>query len=184
MIKKKYPGYLLLANPNNPRDELNKSVLLIVTHTNNVAVCLQINNPLEDINLQTVAGNIGIDYPTADPLYYGGNIAQNKIHVVHSLDWRGMSTVKLNDRLAVTNDISVLAAISQGEGPEYYRACAGYWLWENGRLDQQLDPKFKGEPHKWEISPATINNVFNGEGPEQWRNAIDEAAKFQVNAWF
>jgi putative transcriptional regulator len=184
MTKKKYPGYLLLANPNNPRDELSKSVLLIVTHTNNLAIGLQINNPLEDIDLQTVADNIGMDYPYNDPLFYGGNIAQNKIHVVHSLDWRGMSTVKLNDQIAVTNDISVLAAISQGEGPKFYRACAGYWLWEDGRLDQQLDPKTKNEPHKWEISPATIENVFSGEGPEQWRNAIDEAAKFQVNAWF
>ena len=42
MTKKKYPGYLLLANPNNPRDELSKSVLLIVTHTNNIAIGLRL----------------------------------------------------------------------------------------------------------------------------------------------
>jgi putative transcriptional regulator len=184
MSKKKYPGYLLVANPNNPRDELNKSVLLIASHSDKVAICLQINNPLEDIDLQTVAHNINIDYPQGDLLFYGGNISQNKIHVIHSNDWRGLSTVKLNDQISVTNDISVLAALSRGEGPEYYRACAGYWLWEEGRLDQQLDPRYRGEPHKWEIVPSTVDVVFNGEGPEQWREALDRAAKYQVSAWF
>ena len=184
MTKKKYPGHLLLANPHNPQDELSKSVLLIVTHTNRLGIGLQLNNPMEDIDLQTVADNIGIEYSGSDPLYYGGNIGQNKIHVVHSTDWRGMSTVLLNDELAVTNDVSVLAAISQGEGPKYYRACAGYWLWDDGRLDQQLDPRSRVEPHKWEVSPATLENVFTGEGPDQWRAALDAAAAYRINAWF
>lgn len=184
MSKKKYTGYLLVANPNNPRDELSKSVMVIASHTDRVAIGLQINNPLEDIDLNTVANNLDIDYTRADPLFYGGNISMNKIHVVHSTDWRGLSTVKLNDQLAVTNDISIIAALSRGDGPEYYRACAGYWLWDEGRLDQQLDPRFKGEPHKWEITPATVENVFGGEGPEQWRECLDQAAKYQVSAWF
>ena len=181
---KKYPGYLLVANPNNPRDELGKSVLLVVTHTANMGIALQLNNPLEDLSLANVATNIGLDCPETDPLFYGGNISTNKIHVVHSTDWRGMSTVNLNDHIAVTNDISVLAAIAGGEGPKHYRACAGYWLWEDGRLDRMLDPKYRDETHKWEVTPATIDSVFTGEGPDQWRDCLERAAKFQVNAWF
>lgn len=184
MTKKKYAGHLLVANPNNPRDELSKSVLLLVTHTDKLAIGLQLNNPLEEIDLQTVAFNSNLDYPEGDPLYYGGNISMNKIHVVHSNDWKGLSTVRLNDQISVTNDISVLAALSRGEGPEHFRACAGYWIWDDGRMDRQLDPRNKDEPHTWEIVPATLENVFEGEGPEQWRAALDEAAKFQVSAWF
>lgn len=182
--KKKYPGHLLVSNPNNPRDELSKSVILIVSHTERMAVGLQINNPLEDINLQDVANNLGMDYPNPDLLYYGGNMSTNKIHVVHSNDWQGMTTVQLNDEISVTNDISVLAALSRGEGPEFFRACAGYWLWDDHRLDLQLNPRFKDEPHKWEITPADSRIIFDGEGPEQWRVALDHAAKYQVNAWF
>lgn len=184
MSKKKYPGYLLVSNPNNPRDELSKSVLLVVNHAGNLGIGLQINNPLTDVDLQTVAENIGMDFPTNDPVWYGGNVAVNKIHVVHSNDWKGMTTVKLNDEISVTNDISVLAAISRGEGPRFYRACAGYWIWEDGRLDQMLDPKNTEETHKWEIAPATVTSVFNGEGPDQWRIALEKAAKYQVDVWF
>lgn len=184
MTKKRYTGHLLVANPNNPKDELGRSVMLLVTHANSVGIGLQLNNPLEEIDLQTVANNIGMIYPRQDPLFYGGNISQNKIHVVHSTDWRGLSTVPLTEDIAVTNDISVLAAIAGGQGPEHFRACAGYWLWEDGRLDQQLDPRSKIEPHKWEIVPATQQLVFNGEGPDQWRACLEESAKFQASAWF
>jgi putative AlgH/UPF0301 family transcriptional regulator len=185
MTKKKFAGNLLVANPNNPRDELAKSVILLVTHTDKLGIGLQLNNPLTDIDLQTVAYNSNIDYPRdTDPLYYGGNISMNKIHVVHSNDWKGLSTVKLNDEISVTNDISVLAALSRGEGPSQFRACAGYWLWENGMLDDMLAPRNRNYPHKWETVPAALVNVFEGEGPEQWRNALEEAARYQVNVWF
>jgi putative transcriptional regulator len=184
MSKKKYTGHLLVANPNNPRDEMSKSVLLLASHTDTMAIGLQINNPLEDIDLQQVAENLHIDYDRTDMLYYGGNISMNKIHVIHSNDWKGLSTVRLNDQLSVTNDLSIIVALSRGDGPEHFRACAGYWLWDDGRLDQQLDPRFKGEPHKWETVPATIENVFYSEGPEQWRECLDQAAKHQVQTWF
>jgi putative transcriptional regulator len=184
MTKKKYPGYLLVANPNNPRDELSKGVLLCVNHAGNLAIGLQINNPLEDIDLQHVADNLGMESSVNAPLWFGGNISQNKIHVVHSNDWRGLSTVKMNDEISVTNDISVLAAIARGEGPRYYRACAGYWLWDDGRMDRMLNPRAKDEPIKWEIAPATLESIFDSEGPDQWRAVLDKAAKYQVDAWF
>jgi putative transcriptional regulator len=183
MTKKKYPGYLLVANPNNPRNELSKSVLLCVNHTGNLAIGLQVNNPLEDIDLQAVASNLGMDFDVNAPLWYGGNVATNKIHVVHSNDWKGMTTVKMSDEISVTNDISVLAAIARGEGPDFYRACAGYWLWEDGRLDRMLDPR-EDDEFKWEVAPATLESVFGDEGPDQWRAALDKAAKHRVNAWF
>ena len=185
MTKKKYAGHLLVANPNNPRDELSKSVILLATHTDKLAIGLQLNNPLEEIDLQTVAYNSNIDYPReGDPLFYGGNISMNKIHVVHSNDWQGLSTVKLNEQLSVTNDISVLAALSRGDGPRYFRACAGYWLWDNSMLDEMLDPRSRSHPHKWETVPSTIKNVFNGDGPDQWRSVLDQATKHHVSAWF
>jgi len=184
MTKKRYPGYLLVANPNNPRDELSRSVILVANHTADVAIGLQINNPLEDIDLQTVAQNLGMDFDKNAQLWYGGNMNTNKIHVIHSNDWKGLSTVKMSDEISVTNDISVLAAIARGEGPEHFRACAGYWIWSDGRLDRMLNPREKEDPMKFEITPATIESVFDGEGPDQWRSVLDKAAKYQVNAWF
>lgn len=183
MTKKKYLGHLLVANPNNPRDELSKSVMLLVTHNQQNAIGLQINNAVDQLNLKTIAERINIQYLADDPLYYGGNMSPNKIHVVHSSDWAGLSTVSLTDEISVTNDISVIAALVQGVGPQYFRACAGFCAWSDGKLDQQLNPKYHDDPYKWEIVPATLENVFGSDGVEQWRSAIDESAQFQVGNW-
>jgi len=183
MTKKKYLGHLLVANPNNPRDELSKSVMLLVTHNQQTAIGLQINNAVDQLNLKTIAERINIQYLADDPLYHGGNMSPNKIHVVHSSDWTGLSTVSLTDEISVTNDISVIAALVQGIGPQYFRACAGFCAWSDGKLDQQLNSKYQDDPYKWEIVPATIENVFGSDGVEQWRSAIDESAQFQVGNW-
>jgi len=185
MPKKNYQGCLLVANPNNPKDELSKSVILLVSHNPTKSIGIQINNPVADFDLQTVSNNIGIDFVGNDPLWYGGSIGSNKIHVVHSNDWAGLSTIKINDELSITHDISVLAALSRGEGPSQFRACAGYWGWEAGELDLQLDPKHAAHAsHTWETVEATLSNVFEGEGPDQWRKVIEESTKNQVNNYF
>jgi putative transcriptional regulator len=186
MTKQRYQGQLLVANPSNPKDELTQAVILVVTHTDAMAVGLQINNPHEDLTVDRVAENSGLDCPDQEPVYYGGNMNQNKIHVVHSLDWQGLSTVALTKDIGITNDISILAAISQGEGPEFYRACSGYWLWENSRLDIQLDPRntLAHEPHKWETLPATIQNIFKVHPDKQWEHCLNASTRLRVSEFF
>jgi putative transcriptional regulator len=178
------PGHLLIANPNNPKDDLSRSVMLIVSHTPQMSVALQVNNPVEDLDLKIVSHGLGIDYHFADPLYYGGNTNTHKIHVVHSAGWEGLTTIKLTEEISVTSDVSVLQAIADGTGPDFYRACAGYWVWKDGFLATQLDPRSHNDPHKWEVTPATQENVFTDEGPNQWRYALEDCARYQVNEWF
>lgn len=177
-------GELLIANPQNPRDELDRAVILVVSHSPMLAIGLQINLPIRDLDLCTVAFNSHIDCDSSDPLFYGGNMDTNKIHVVHSTDWQGLTTVQLNDQIAITNDLSVIMAISRNDGPEHFRACAGYWIWSDGRLGKQLDPHIWEDPHTWETVPATADLVFDDSGTEQWRRALDQSVKNQIDSWF
>lgn len=185
MPKKSYVGKLLVANPLNPKDSLNHSVILVVTHTPELALGLQINKPMLDLNLSDVGDQVGIYLDSTEPIYYGGNMNPNKIHVVHSSDWSGLTTIPLTKKLSVTNDISVLAALSQGEGPECYKACAGFWAWEGGQLEEQIESKISKVQHRWEAVPATMDNVFDyGTHLDHWHRVIEDAAKHQVSAWF
>jgi putative transcriptional regulator len=176
----------MISNPSNPRDELDRAVLLLITHTESTGIALQVNSPYTEVSLASLCRNLGIEYVGAEPLYYGGNISINKIHVVHSLDWRGLSTVPLTKNIGITQDISVLTAISQGDGPRYFKACTGYWIWEEGRLDIQLDARNNTptEPHKWEIVPATLDNVFRTESDAIWEDCLAESARQKVDSWF
>lgn len=183
MTKKNYQGHLLAANPNNPCDELEKAVILLIGYGSDTVFGLQINSPYDDLNIRNISANIGIDIDVDANIYRGGSNGISKISVIHSTDWTGISTVLISENIAVTNDISVLTALSRGEGPEYYRACAGHWLWERGQFDNQLDPH-TATRYKWEVVPARMETVFELEGSEQWRTTLEESARHQVRAWF
>jgi putative transcriptional regulator len=185
MIKNNLQGHLLAANPSNPRDELDRAVILLTSHTSGSSVGLQINRVLPELSLANIANNIGIWIDDDHPVYCGGSVGVNKIHVIHTNDWQGHTTVRITKDLCVTNDISVLAAISRGEGPDQIRACAGFWLWEDGQLDQQLgNTPAEFDRYKWETVPATIENVFESLGIEQWHNTLEASARMQVSLWF
>ena len=188
MIHKRCPGHLLIANPSNPLDELSESVILLISHDDNLAMGLQINNPIADTSLQGVSDNLGIPLPGEDKLWFGGKISQNKVHVIHSTDWLSVSSTLINDDLAVTNDVSVLAALSLGSGPEFFRACVGHWACNGKDLDLGLAAQhpFPGIfcKHRWETIPATPELIFNNEGPEQWRQLLDASTRQQIESWF
>jgi putative transcriptional regulator len=184
-LDKKFPGHLLVSNPTNPRDNLYNSVILLLNHTKDTAVGLQINNPLESMNLEDISASSNIDYPnTSDTVFLGGNNAVNKIHIIHSLDWFGRSTMSLNDELAITSDTSILLALSEGRGPSQFRACAGHWHWYNGMLDRMLNDKDKSVSHRWLVAPSTSDIIFTGQGDDQWTAALELAAHHQVSNWF
>lgn len=187
-MKKSYLGKLLVANPRNPRDDLAKSILIVVTYTTNISIALQINAPHEDLTLSRISQNIGIDHSGDQPVYFGGQVNQHKIHVIHSLDWQSVSTTKLNDQIGITNDVGVLMAISRNQGPKYFKACSGYYLWEDGMLDKQINPRSQipGGPagnHRWGTLDATIDIVFKTEAHAMWANCIDQFLQESIDSY-
>ena len=185
ILKSTYQGQLLVAHPHNPRDALYRSVILVVAHSDIMSVGLQINKPIAELTLQKVADTIGVWYSGDEVIYSGGNVGLNKIHVIHSLDWIGTTTVKLNEHVGVTNDISVLAALSAGEGPEHFRACAGYRFWDLNLLDSEISNRGTADSaYRWEVAPATIENIFCLDGARQWENTVADSVSNQVSNWF
>jgi putative AlgH/UPF0301 family transcriptional regulator len=91
----------------------------------------------------------------------------------------------LSNNLGVSHDVSVLAAISKGEGPEYFRVVAGYHKWLPGYLEGEI---LGEEPwdvtNTWGFVPATIETVFELDGIEQWYTVLSESSKLQVATWF
>jgi putative transcriptional regulator len=186
MAKKIHKGQLLIASPANPQDTLYQSVILILAHTSTTAIGVQINRPIKSLSIKSLARTQGLTIQDNQPLWYGGNVDSGKIHVIHTSDWSSAKTTKYNDEISVTSDLSILAAIADGTGPEYYRACAGYWIWERGMLDQQLstDKANKSTVHNWEIAPSAGPAVFEDSGVDQWLNNLEDFAQYKIDTWF
>jgi putative transcriptional regulator len=177
-----YVGYLSVAHPHNPRDDLAKSVIVMIKESQNLVVGLQINCVMDNLSMNDIIRAAGIenDSPLKDnvDLYYGGNKNMHKIYILHSSDWTSASSMLINDELALTQDISILAAIVQGQGPKHFRACIGHCIWNN--FDQEIKNQ---NSRKWEILPATIDNVFNINHESQWSQCLDQALKFNYSKW-
>lgn len=180
---KNYIGQLLAANPSNPQNnQLNKGVILITGQIYSTIIGLQINNVIPSLSINDVIENLGFWIDGEYPVYYGGNLGTNKLHIVHSSDWSGMTTRAVTNSISVTSDISILAALSENEGPKLWRACAGHWSWNQYLLEQQLsiDPD---QEYKWEICPATIKFVFYHQEQQQWEKVMTNAAQQAVSDW-
>lgn len=184
---RKLIGQLLVANPLNPKDGLDHSVILLASNRSGPGMGLtcgiQLNNHGSSMPLRLIFNQFDLPYDGEEIVRYGGDITPDKIHMVHSLDWRGLTTTELAPGIGVTNDISILAAISRGEGPEHYRACAGFWSWSDQDLESQLDIKSK-TLHKWELAPANQQTVFDYDLLDQWHRCVEVSAREQVNRWF
>jgi putative transcriptional regulator len=189
LTNNQYPGHLLVANPSNPLDELSKGVILLVSHTASLAIGIQINAMMTHMTLATVSDNIGLDITDPRsrldvPLHYGGMHGAHRVQVIHTSDWKGLTTVEINKDLCITNDISILAALSVGDGPSQFRPCAGFVTWEDNGLDHQLDNRRDNETHRWEIAPGAADVVFDYNEDEQWRQSLFRAAHFTTAQWF
>jgi len=183
MTEQNYLGQLTIANPNNGIEPngIHKSVNIIVTHADDLIAAVQLNNVYPDLTLSKISYNMGIDHMGDFPIYRGGGHRQNKIHIIHSLDWTSVSTVPLTDEIGITGDLSVLVAISRNVGPELFRACAGYHLWDHYQYQKELAGE--GE-RRWELLPATLERVFHWDPRHQYKLALEEIAKLSVEKWF
>lgn len=186
MIEQNYKGYIIAAHPKRQEPTLRRGVVLILDHDRSGAIGLQINKPfLNDITFETVMQNVGLHTDQDQPLYNGGVEAGNRIHVIHTLDWYTANTIKINDNIGVSHDVSVLAAISKNEGPDYFRVVAGFTRWLPGNLEGEVlgeDPW--NITHSWSFVPATPELVFGNDDIDQWHKVIAESSKMQVSTWF
>ena len=185
MIDQKFKGYVLAAHPRRQEPVLRRGVILVIDHDDTGAIGLQINKPFtNDITFATVMHNVGLTTDIDQPLYNGGPESSNRIHVIHSLDWYSPTTIKVTDTIGVSNDVSVLTAISENEGPEHFRVVAGFARW----LPKHLDGEIAGtDPwhitQSWSYAPADLETVFSGDDIDQWHTVIDKSSRLQTATW-
>ena len=179
-------GHILAMPPasNSPNNIFTRSVVLIVQHKLDGAWGLIVNKKNPKVTLETVMHSVGIEHPYHESTYVGGPVENQRVFVVHTLDWRGSNTIPITPEIGVTGDISILAAINQGEGPKLFRTCIGMCGW----APKQLDGEYKGLPPwnvktSWIDAPATIDSVFNLSDDDQWEQAIDIIATSKVSNW-
>jgi len=184
----RFSGHILASSPAMFQEDIQQQVILLISHTSQLAIGVQINHEAMGQSLQAIGKRMGIDIPGSDPIWNGGTLGRDKIHIIHSTDWMGSSSVRITDDIAVTNEVSILLAMSQNEGPKYYKACSGFYSWSHDELMHSLGVKsasVKIYQTAWEIVPASTDLIFlDRGGDQQWLKTLEASATYQSTRWF
>jgi putative transcriptional regulator len=178
-------GQLLVSQPRSKEGHFSRTSVLIAQHSLSGAWGVVVNRVAKTLTMQAIMAAAGIEYYGNEPIYVGGPVEPTRVHVIHSLDWSSNSTLQITEDLGITGDISVLAAISAGQGPQLYRAGIGLAVWSAGQLEGEqsgLDPWTTN--HQWLTTSASIELCLTGAGEEQWQRAINQCVNQKISQLF
>ena len=135
----------LIAMPGLADDNFAGSVIYLCEHTENGALGLVINKPI-DITLKNLFQKVELPLDSvqlgAQPVFFGGPVQTERGFVLHEkvgdADSPYSSTLSIPGGLEMTTSKDVLEALSHGAGPKKLLITLGYSGWGAGQLEDEL----------------------------------------------
>lgn len=152
-------GHFLVAVPDLPDPNFNRSVVLMLRHDHDGAFGLVLNRPTN-----SDVGNIAEKLETTakqpeHPIFLGGPVGGPVIAIHTRAD---QSDGDVMPGLFFATRTELLAVLIREEG-EYLRFFSGYSGWGPLQLEQEL------QDGSWLTTEATVDEVF-ADGEELWRS--------------
>jgi putative transcriptional regulator len=162
-------GQLLIAMPTLEDPRFVHSVIYVCAHTPEGAMGLVLNRPLERPRFDDLLRQLEVaPVPPARRinLCSGGPMDNARGFVLHTTDWTGEGSLRVNDDVALTASLDVLKAIAEGHGPREGLLALGYAGWGPGQLDAEI------QQNAWLSVPADETIVFDEAHDTKWRRAL------------
>ena len=162
-------GQLLIAMPAMEDPRFAHSVIYLCAHTPEGAMGLVLNRPLQRPKFDDLLRQLEVaPVPPARRirLCAGGPMDNARGFVLHTTDWTGEGSLRVDDAVALTASLDVLKEIAEGRGPRAGILALGYAGWGPGQLDEEM------QQNAWLSVPADETIVFDGEHDTKWRRAL------------
>lgn len=162
-------GQLLIAMPEMGDPRFAQAVIYVCAHTLEGAMGLVLNRPIQRPSFDDLLRQLEVA-PTPPArriqLCAGGPVDNARGFVLHTTDWTGEGSLRVNDSLALTASLDVLKAIAEGGGPREGLLALGYAGWGPGQLDAEI------HQNAWLSVPADEAILFGGDYDTKWRRAL------------
>jgi putative transcriptional regulator len=168
-------GQLLIAMPSMADPRFVQSVIFMCAHTAEGAMGIVVNRPLQQPSFEDLLKQLDIEpLPPARRirLCSGGPVENARGFVLHTADWTGEGSLRVDAALALTASLDILKAIAGGGGPRAGLLALGYAGWGPGQLDNELTH------NAWLFGPADETLVFDEDHDTKWRRAL---AKLRID---
>ena len=164
-----FAGQILIAMPAMGDSRFAQAVIYICDHSPKGAMGIVLNRPLDSPSFEDLLRQLSIDpVPPARTirLCSGGPVDNARGFVLHSTDWTGEGSLRVDDSFALTASLDILKAIAGGGGPKQGVLALGYAGWGPGQLDTEM------QQNAWLSAPADPALVFDAEHETKWRRAL------------
>lgn len=164
-------GQLLIAMPSIGDQRFSRAVVLVCAHTDEFAMGLVLNKPMEGLKLPDLLDQLEIPMtitvPESDVLD-GGPVGTDRGFVLHGGDYycEG-ATMDVTGDIYLTATRDVLHAIATEEAPERAALALGYSGWGPGQLEVEL------RENAWLIGSAEPALIYGGDHEMKWERALD-----------
>ncbi len=164
-------GQLLIATPEMSDPRFAHTVILLVKHGPQGAMGIVINRPIGALPIAKLLSAGGQDEAIPGGggtirVCLGGPVQRDAAFVLHSADYRGPGTVKIDARVALTLDPRILHDIGDGKGPHKSLIAFGYAGWGPGQLETELARK------SWFTTPGSPQLIFDDPPGRIWEDAM------------
>jgi putative transcriptional regulator len=164
------PGQLLIASPSMGDPRFYHAVVLILHYDNGGAFGIVLNRPVGERSIKSLLADIGdtkdTDVTGSLRVFAGGPVQPRLGFVVHTPDYRGKSTLVIDDEVAMTSNREILRDIGHRRGPKKSLIAFGYAGWAAGQLEAEL------ADHAWYTAPGDPQLIFDAPRDELWNDAM------------
>lgn len=162
-------GQLLIAMPGMQDSEFANSVVYLCAHSDEGAMGIVINRPIAAPSFSDLLAQLEVDpAPSAREisLCRGGPVDNARGFVLHTTDWTGDGSLKVDDEVALTASLDILKAIARGGGPRSGILALGYANWGPGQLDAEM------LQNSWLNADSDLSLLFDDDHGSKWARAM------------
>ncbi len=163
-------GQILIAMPGIDDDRFERAVIYICSHTEqDGAVGLVLNHPANRLFLKDIAAQLNLEPDIQmgnKPLFIGGPDQITRGFVLHSDDYRSISTCPIRNGIALTATQDIIRDIAVGRGPAQSLIALGRASWIRGQLEEEIMTNI------WLTADPTNDLIFKTPFTDQWESAL------------
>jgi putative transcriptional regulator len=162
-------GQLLIASPRVTEAVFSHTVILIVQHTDQGALGIVINQPVEEKTIASLLDALGkadASVQGSVQVYAGGPMEPGIGFIIHTIDYHRAETQAIDSHIALTASVEVLRDMGHGKGPKKSLVAFGYAGWGPGQLEVEL------ARHDWLTIPEDPALIFDDDRKRVWDDAM------------
>jgi putative transcriptional regulator len=162
--------HFLIAMPAMQEGVFAGTLTYICEHNENGALGIVVNRPIT-LTLGEMFDQVNIPLHQPDlakmPVHFGGPVQTERGFVLHDTLGNWESTLRINDKLALTTSKDILEAMGAGKGPRNMIVTLGYAGWDQGQLEHEITE------NTWLTVPASEHILFDLPAEERLAAAME-----------